>query len=327
MRLVALLALSAIAAALGLGYLGRLHMAFDSLAHFRIHLAVLAMAIGLPMLLMRFRLEAMFAAILGAAVIVQTTGFRSIPQLGAREAGAVPDESSTAVYRLLQLNLRYDNASPEAVLSLVGRVKPDVLTFNEVSSSWIERLEVLKAAYPYRMVCPQPSRVGGVAVLSRRPFAEGSTPACRDRGAFAHVDLDIGGRVVEIAAMHLGWPWPFEQPWQLPRVSDILASVGDTAIVAGDLNAAPWSHAARIVAEATDAQIVRGAGPTWLDRRLPAWLRPAVGLPIDNVMIKGGVLPVSISTLEAVGSDHLPVLFEFILLREAAPASVLRAAL
>lgn len=328
MRLIALLALSGIAAVLGFGYLGRFHMAFDSLAHFRVHFAVLAIAMALPMLLMRFRMEAAFAALLGIAAIAQTSGVPLLDRLGAGQAAAVPDQpAAVAVYRLMQLNLRYDNTSPEAVLSLVGRVKPDVVTFNEVSRQWVDRLAVLESAYPYRMICEEPSLVGGVAVLSRRPFAEGDeTATCLDRGALARVKLDIGGRSVEVVAMHLGWPWPFEQPWQLPRVAKLLAGVGDTAVVAGDLNATPWSRAARTVAEAADARLVRGIGPTWLDRRLPAWLRPLIGLPIDNVMVKGGVLPVSVTTLEAVGSDHLPVLLEFLLLPEEEPASVLQAA-
>ena len=52
------------------------------------------------------------------------------------------------------------------------------------------------------------------------------------------------------------------------------------------------------------------AGPTWLYRALPELLRFA-GLPIDQVFAKGDVVVHSVGTLEAVGSDHLPVLVEF----------------
>jgi endonuclease/exonuclease/phosphatase (EEP) superfamily protein YafD len=52
------------------------------------------------------------------------------------------------------------------------------------------------------------------------------------------------------------------------------------------------------------------AGPTWLYRMLPEFLRFA-GLPIDRVFAKGDVIVHSVATLEAVGSDHLPVLVEF----------------
>ena len=59
---------------------------------------------------------------------------------------------------------------------------------------------------------------------------------------------------------------------------------------------------------------VAGIGPSWLDRRLPDVLRPYAGLPIDQVFAKGDVAILSAKTLEAVGSDHLPVLVEFSLL-------------
>ena len=59
---------------------------------------------------------------------------------------------------------------------------------------------------------------------------------------------------------------------------------------------------------------VAGIGPSWLYRRLPDALRPYAGLPIDQVFAKGGIVILSARTLEAVGSDHLPVLVEFSLL-------------
>ena len=59
---------------------------------------------------------------------------------------------------------------------------------------------------------------------------------------------------------------------------------------------------------------VAGIGPSWLDRRLPDALRPYAGLPIDQVIAKGDIVILSAKTLEAVGSDHLPVLVEFSLL-------------
>lgn len=211
----------------------------------------------------------------------------------------------------MHLNLRYDNATPEAFLSLVGRTRPDAITLTEVSEPWAARLALIEAAYPYRIVCERPTFIGGAAILSRRPFVEGSKPSCGNRGAFAHASVDFGGRGIEIVALHMGWPWPFEQPWQIPRLEPLLGKVGESAIIAGDLNAVPWSHAARRLAAAADARILRGAGPTWLDRRLPAALIGWIGLPIDNIMVKGAIVAGEPMTLEDVGSDHLPMMLEF----------------
>lgn len=326
LRLAAVGSLLLLAAALAFGYLGWLHPAFDSFSHFRIHLAALALLVVPLLLLARFWPEAIFALALGATAIIQTVGMAPAPGFPVASASTAEPGGTQARYRLLHANLRFDNPRPEATLSLIGQLRPDVVTLNEVSAHWRERLASLEAAYPYRMICERRGHIGGVVILSRRPFAHGTTPSCGDRGSFAHAVVDFGGRSVEIAALHLGWPWPFEQPWQVPRVEPLLAGLGDTAIIAGDLNAAPWSRTARSVEAAAGARLLRGIGPTWLDRRLPAWMRPLAGLPLDNVMVKGAVVPLSVATTAEGGSDHLPVLVEFSVLPQEKPATMLHVA-
>jgi endonuclease/exonuclease/phosphatase (EEP) superfamily protein YafD len=320
LRLLALATLLGIVAALAFGYLGWIHPAFDSFSHLRIHLATGLLVCGVPLLaLLRYWPETVCALLVGTMSIVQTVG---VPMTGhAFERGAIHG----GTYRLIQLNLRYDNPTPHEVFSMIGREKPDIVTLNEVSAYWIDKLAALKAAYPHQIICPPPAFIGGSAILSRRPFAHGFTPECGDRGSLAHAILDINGNTLEVAALHLGWPWPFAQPWQLPRMEPLLAQVGDTAIVAGDLNAVPWSQTARRVERASGTEMLRGIGPTYLDRRFPAWLRTSAGLPIDHLMVKGGVIPTGVRRLDAVGSDHLPLLLEFMLLPQQQRATVLQA--
>ena len=64
----------------------------------------------------------------------------------------------------------------------------------------------------------------------------------------------------------------------------------------------------RRVARAGGLSPCRRLGPTWLDRSLPDFLRRFAGLPIDQVFAKGDVEIASAHALEAIGSDHLPVL-------------------
>ncbi|MEO3387816.1 endonuclease/exonuclease/phosphatase family protein [Mesorhizobium sp. CAU 1741] len=327
LRLAGLGTLLAIAAAIVFGYLGWLHPAFDSFSHFRVHLATLLLAATLPLLLARLWPEALFAVALGATAIVQTIGLPSLPRFSTVNASTTEAGGHEALYRLLHANLRFDNRRPEETLSLIARVRPDVLTLNEVSAPWRARLATLEAAYPFQMICERRGHIGGVAILSRRPFAHGTQPSCGDRGSFAHATIDFGGRVVEVVALHLGWPWPFEQPWQVPRVEPLLAQLGHTAIVAGDLNSVPWSRTARRVEAASGARLLRGIGPTWLNARLPAWMRPAIGLPLDNVLVKGAVMPLSVTTTAEGASDHRPVLLEFNVLPQEKLRGVLQASL
>lgn len=317
-RIGAAMAVLGMIAALAFGYLGRVHMAFDAFSHFRIHIAVLLVACVPALLLIGFRTSALVPLLVGAAAIVQTTGLPVQARLQAAGAAA----TDGAVYRLMHANLRFDNPTPHALLSLIGRLKPDVVTLAEVSPHWTEALALTEEAYPYRILCKPSVFVGGVAILSRRPFAAGFEPLCADRGAFARVRVDFGGREAEIVALHMGWPWPYAQPWQLPRLIPLLGEVGDTAIIAGDLNAAPWSEAARRLAAGADAQILRGIGPTWLHRRLPGWLLPWIGLPIDNGMIKGAVVRRGLATADGIGSDHVPFVLDFMLLPQEQPPRV-----
>ncbi|SJM33082.1 Endonuclease/exonuclease/phosphatase [Mesorhizobium delmotii] len=316
MASAAFVAMLVFSVALVAGFFGTLHPAFDSFAHFRAHLAVLMALCALPPLATSFRLEAATALLFAVAAFATTSNALSVPRLwpvqaaDEAEAGdqAVPGDQ--AVYRLLQMNLRFNNPTPEKVLSLIGRTQPDVITLDEVSDMWKAKLGLLASAYPYRILCPYPNGVFGVALLSRRPFAAGTQPRCDGRGAMAIATVDFGGTDVDVAAMHLTWPWPRNQSLQIGGLSGELASLGETSIMACDCNAVAWSAAVRRVAGLGKLTVAPSPGPTWLYIELPEFLRFA-GLPIDLVFSKGAVLIHSVSRLEGTGSDHLPLMVEF----------------
>jgi endonuclease/exonuclease/phosphatase (EEP) superfamily protein YafD len=309
MASVAFLAMLGFSVALVAGFFGTLHPAFDSFSHFRVHLAVLMALCALPLLATSFRLQA--AAGLVFAVATFATTSNALPRLWQVQAAYVAKPADQAVYSLLQMNLRYDNPTPKKVLSLIGRTNPDVITLDEVSEMWTTELGYITSAYPYRILCPYPNGVFGVALLSRRPFAAGTEPYCERRGAMAIAKVDFGGASVNVAAIHLSWPWPREQSWQIAELTDSISSLSETAIMAGDCNAVPWSAAVRRVASLGKLTIMPSAGPTWMYIKLPDFLRRFAGLPIDQVFSKGAVLIHSASRLEETGSDHLPVLVEF----------------
>ncbi|MDZ5698334.1 endonuclease/exonuclease/phosphatase family protein [Chelativorans sp. M5D2P16] len=307
-----------------MGYWGALHPAFDALVHFRIHLAAVVVLAGLPLLLFQgWRRIGLTAMVLGLTAIATTL---ALP-IRDVQAWARVEPANGARYRLLQLNLRYDNRTPKQVLSLIGRVEPDVITLEEVSAMWREEIALLRHAYPHQIICPPPTPVGGVAILSRRPFLHPSRAQCLDRGALAIATVNFGGTAVDVAALHLGWPWPFEQPWQIPRVSAALQQLSETAILAGDLNAVPWSITARRIAAAGGLARLEAIGPSWLARPLPNALRRTVGLPIDNILVKGRLVPLDTRRLDDVGSDHLPVLLEFSVQPDTAPREMMQARL
>ncbi|MET3790734.1 endonuclease/exonuclease/phosphatase family protein [Aquamicrobium terrae] len=300
-----------IAASLGLmlGFFGSLHPAFDSFAHFRVHLAAVTAVLALVLLFSPYRVLALSALVFATSAFSSTTAAMRLP-FGMAATAFPIKPADQAVYRLMELNLRYDNAAPEKVLSLIGRVQPDVVTLSEVSEMWEEKLNLLQSAYPNRIMCESRDPRFGVAVLSRRPFADGGEPSCHRLLSLTVTSVDFGGVAVDIGSLHLGWPWPFPQAEQIADLRQPLSTLRDNAILAGDLNSTPWSAAAHDIAEAGGFAIVPSPGPTWIDRRLPHALLFA-GLPIDNVFAKGDITVHSIERLEPVGSDHMPLLVEF----------------
>jgi endonuclease/exonuclease/phosphatase (EEP) superfamily protein YafD len=307
--------LSVTVLALMAGFLGRLHPLFDSISHFRVHLAAVALIAAVPLLFTNWKVGVL--AMAGAALAAATTiAALPVPVIGMKVGTLSPPDPERPVYRLLHANLRYDNRTPEAFLSLVGRTGPDVITLNEVSEHWRPKLRVLEAAYPYSRVCDSARGIGAVAILSRRPFAGGGDLRCDRRGSLAHGDFDFGGRTIAIAALHLGWPWPFGQDRQVRQLQPRLAAIGETALLAGDMNATTWSRTVADVASAGGFEVMPSSGPTWITRRLPvAWV--PLGLTIDHVFAKGDVQILGISRGEPIGSDHLPLIVDFSIVPQA----------
>src|SRR5690606_31650501 len=147
------------------------------------------------------------------------------------------------------------------------------------------------------------------------------------RGAMAVATIDFGGNQVDVAALHLGWPWPFEDRRQMPALEPALDMLAPRAPVGTDLNSAWLSRRARTVMALGVLGLAARGGPSWLHRRLPAALRPLIGLPIDHVLAKGGVITLDLRRGADVGSDHLPMIFDFALFPETEAPGVMTAGL
>ena len=81
--------------------------------------------------------------------------------------------------------------------------------------------------------------------------------------------------------------------------------------MAGDFNSVTWSHTVKRMETLTRTHHLGQIGPTWLSFKLPDFLRPYLGLPIDQVLISDNIKIVQAKRLESIGSDHLPVLVDF----------------
>jgi endonuclease/exonuclease/phosphatase (EEP) superfamily protein YafD len=329
--LLYLITLSALAGVL-FGYFGSVHPSLDSLAHLRLHLAVIAGLGGLLLMLARRKALGslvIFSALFSLAFHIGQFGDPRASPLGQKlesqfqtliggrigltpPAGTEPRAAGPR-YTLLHVNLWFDNKDAKGFLKLAGEVNADVMTLNEVSARWLPALDTLKAAYPNQLLCKTDSIYGRAAILSKRPFVKSDENGCSNDGDLVLQHVDFGGREAIVGTAHLLWPWPHGQAGQITAMRERLRANGKSGlplIFAGDLNAAKWSYSLKRIAEFLGAERLTIQGGTWLYHTIPADYIRWFGLPIDNVLVRG-VEVAEIGTMPPFGSDHLAVRMVF----------------
>lgn len=295
------MAVAAGSALLVAGFLGSVHPAFDSLSHFRAHIAVAtALAALVRMASGRGAGRAIAAAALAVVAVSAITVAPYLVPSGQASA------ATARTYRMVQLNAQ---ARP-GTAAMLSAFAPDIVTLQEAPDSF-QTNRTLMATFPHRIFCARGTyRQRGIALLSRHPFAE--PPQCDEWAPHVGAAVLIDGQRVEVASQHLFWPWPYGQTTDLPILAARLRTMRSPKIIGGDFNAVPWSTTVRRIASMSGTTPVAGIGPTWLLNGLNLALRPYLGLPIDNVLT-AGIDVVRVERLGPAGSDHLPVMIEFTL--------------
>lgn len=282
------------------GFAAPLHPFFDSFAHFRLHMAA---ALGLAAVL-HLAARAWRAALACAGLAVA-----GIALLGPARPDSVAIQSMpTPDWSLLQFNMLFSNTRPGAVVDLLRERNFDVVTLQEVSQRLLPVIDALADDYPVRHVC-RAHGVAGVAVLSRFPLAEGESLGCGGERGVAWARVETPDGPITVASLHLHWPYPFGQAKQIETLTPVLERLPRPVLLAGDFNAAPWSHAVALVAEATDTRVAPGLRLSLQLPGLPSWLAPFARLPIDHALAAPDMSVLGWRSLPHTGSDHSPLLF------------------
>lgn len=220
--------------------------------------------------------------------------------------GRAGDEDGRLV-RVMQANLLFDGADPEAVADQVRERDIELLTVNELTPAAIGALgrAGLDRLLPYRYLSPART-AAGTGIWSRYPLSdtvEYDGYVLNQLSATATIP-DAGP--VSVFAFHPVPPVYDIDVWadELSRLQAILVNspADRPAIAGGDFNAT-YDHAqfrAMLSGRFDDAVVQAGAGhlvtyPT--DKRWP----PLVG--IDHILIAGG-RAVAVETLDLPGADH-----------------------
>ncbi|MFD0890228.1 endonuclease/exonuclease/phosphatase family protein, partial [Streptosporangium algeriense] len=244
------------------------------------------------------------AATAVALVTTAALGFSVLPR-----AFASAQPSSGAPLRVLTLNMLFGHADPGAVMDLVRRLRPDVLSAQELTPGMVEELDAagLKDVMSHRVLQTAWS-ASGSGTFSRYPL----TPLENLFRPIGHnmpaAVLNVpGAGDIEIVNVHPFPPLGSQvHEWSAAFASFPAASPDRLRIFAGDFNAS-LDHAAmrRFISRGyADSADLAGQGlvPTWpVNNRIP----PVI--TIDHVVVdqRIGVREVSVHTVP--GTDHRAV--------------------
>ena len=285
------------ASGLLLGALGELHPQLDLWAHFRWQYgAALICACGMFALLRR-RWELLATLPLAAWCMVSLSPV-SRPQAGTGQAPL----------KLISVNLRASNRDLSALLQWLRSEQPQVLVLMELSDHHLAALAPLTADFRDQLLLP--GGPFGIGVWTRLAQSELGSTELGEAG-FPAITLRAGwsGHALRLIAAHPVPPLGARlQPLRARQIEDLEALVAtepEATVLAGDLNATPWSADFRRLVSWGLNPGSHWPTPTWSPSDGLGW---ALGLPIDHVLSGSGWHIVDRRIGPPVGSDHRPLL-------------------
>jgi endonuclease/exonuclease/phosphatase (EEP) superfamily protein YafD len=121
------------------------------------------------------------------------------------------------------------------------------------------------------------------------------------------------GAPFAVVTTHLDWPLPEgRKSAQIAALAEALSTLPDPLVLAGDMNATPWSYGFReFVASSRLTRHTRNLFTyPLLWYYLRAWRPVFPFLPLDHLMTRGDIGISDIKTGDAAGSDHLSIIAE-----------------
>jgi len=234
----------------------------------------------------------------------------------------------------------------ERVAAVLASVEPDIVALNEVDKGIPRSLRVDQARYLAERLGmeyafgPNLRYFGGDygnAVLSRFPIQDSRNVALKARGreprGLLHVTVDAGGVSLHVLTTHLEVRDPAVRDAQVREIAGYTGEIDGPVILMGDFNSAagPRDPAGMLFPKMQDAWVLERLyfGPDanvrdgWPQDGGFTHSSRSPGRRIDYVFVSGEVRPLgpgSVRTVPSLASDHLPVVAELRVDRQAVSA-------
>ncbi|MCP5089199.1 MAG: endonuclease [Rhodobacteraceae bacterium] len=272
-------------------FLGALHPVGDSIAVFRVQLALATSFAGIAIWLISMRRSAGMISLM------------SVVWLASADLVHLPFTPPAGLdYKVYQKNLSFRNPDLKPVELDILQIKPDFVTLQEVTEQHRAILGALSDEYQSMHFC-RFARVGGVAVASKWPLVDGSQ-TCAEADGMAAMQVKTPAGPVWIVSLHLHWPFPHRQPQQIQRLLPRIQALNGDKVIGGDFNMVPWSDLMRRVQSSGRVERIGSALNSF--PRFGTWIR----LPIDHILIPEGQQGET-ELRPLLGSDHRGLIARF----------------
>ncbi|WP_239128938.1 endonuclease/exonuclease/phosphatase family protein [Sinosporangium siamense] len=253
----------------------------------------------LPLVLAAFlRARAALAVAVASTIML---GFSVLPR-----AFGSPDPAVGRPLRILTTNMLFGRADVDHLMDLVRRLRPDVLSAQELTPGMVERLEEagLSELLPYNVLEPG-AGASGTGLYGRYPMKALPDLFTRIGHHMPAASMELpGGPPVEIVAVHTYTPLGRQvTAWKRGLAALPPSSPDVVRILAGDFNASLDHAALRAVlsrgyVSAAD-QVGVGLVPTW-----PAGGSRGAFITIDHVLVPERVNVLGVNVHDIPDTDH-----------------------
>lgn len=292
----AIIATAATAAVLAaVSHAGRFHQWLDLAAHF----APFYLAIGLltGLLTARQARGRRFVTGLASAVAVVASALLIAPELAASDQPRVRRDAAGQV-KIVHLKAP-GSAGGEPLISWLLGEDADFIMVTNASHAFRDRLRTRGWAVA--------GSGGNLMIFTRAPYVRMSRPRSREPVWFVNATYEGEAGEIEAVIAHLGWPTEAAATEQAAALQQVIGELPrERMILAGDLNATPWSFRLR--------RLDQGLGLARRTRALPTWPATVFGvawpwpvLPIDHVYAGDGWATVDVRRGPPLGLEHYPL--------------------
>ncbi len=313
------------------GFLGGLWWVFDLCAHFRVQYLISLLAVLLFLIVLRsvstplaekkgserfvytiLRFHTWCLVGIIAAVVVNVI---LIAPLYTGRKDVIASECSRK-FRILMANVHTANARYGKVCNLIDMYEPDFLLLEETDQKWLDALCHATEPYPYSIARPRGDNFG-IAFFSKLPLERSrivriGTPDIPS----VLIRFESGQEQFTIVGTHtippLNGYLSGLRDDHLSKIPDVVKDIEGALLLVGDLNVTPWSyHFRRLLSKTALKDSSHGWGyqPTWHAHV------PLMRIPIDHCLHSSDILIKNRQVGTDIGSDHLPLLVDFVVLR------------